>query len=146
VGPSSPKGAQLTVRGGGFLLFRVLFLAILLVVYVFVVYMSLRITDVKSINQSIYFPPDQVRVRVYTTKLVLVSTHDRPHTPTNHRVRPRVGSHRHWDNVRGRLQFLYNSQSPQANHGIFIIRVGQVGYSKLTLGHIFYFGILYTLG
>jgi hypothetical protein len=42
VGPSSPEGAQLTVRGGGFLLPRVLFLVILLVVYVFVVYISLR--------------------------------------------------------------------------------------------------------
>jgi hypothetical protein len=39
VGPSSSEGAQLTVRGGGFLLSRVL----LLVVYVFVVYT----TDVK---------------------------------------------------------------------------------------------------
>jgi hypothetical protein len=33
-----PEGAQLTVRGGGFLLSRVLLLVILLVVYVFVVY------------------------------------------------------------------------------------------------------------
>jgi hypothetical protein len=42
VGPSSPEGAQLTVRGGGFLVSRVLFLFILLVVYDFVVYISLR--------------------------------------------------------------------------------------------------------
>jgi hypothetical protein len=41
VGPLSPEGAQLTVRGGGSLLSRVLFLIILLVVYVFV-YMSFR--------------------------------------------------------------------------------------------------------
>jgi hypothetical protein len=41
-GASSPEGAQLTVRGGGFLLSRVLFLVIMLVVYVFVVYISLR--------------------------------------------------------------------------------------------------------
>jgi hypothetical protein len=34
--------AQLAVRGGRFLLSRVLFLAILLAVYVFVVYISLR--------------------------------------------------------------------------------------------------------
>jgi hypothetical protein len=37
VGPSSLEGAQLTVRGGGFLLTRVLLLVILLVFYVFVV-------------------------------------------------------------------------------------------------------------
>jgi hypothetical protein len=43
VGPSSPEGAQLTVRGRGFLLSGVLFLIILLVVgYVFVVHISLR--------------------------------------------------------------------------------------------------------
>jgi hypothetical protein len=42
-GPHPPEGAQLTVRGGGFLLSRVLLLATLLVVYVFVVYnISLR--------------------------------------------------------------------------------------------------------
>jgi hypothetical protein len=42
-GPSSPEGAQLTMRGGGFLLSRVLFLVTLLVVVcVFVVYISLR--------------------------------------------------------------------------------------------------------
>jgi hypothetical protein len=41
VGPTSPEGAQLTMRGGGFLLSRVLFLIILLVVYVFVVYLSI---------------------------------------------------------------------------------------------------------
>jgi hypothetical protein len=33
VGPPSPEGAQLTVRGGGFLLSRDLFLVILLVVF-----------------------------------------------------------------------------------------------------------------
>jgi hypothetical protein len=41
VRPSSPEGSQLTVRGGGFLLSRVLLLLILLVVHVFVVYISL---------------------------------------------------------------------------------------------------------
>jgi hypothetical protein len=42
VGPSSPEGAQLTVRGGGFLFPGLLFLGLLLVVYVFVVCISLR--------------------------------------------------------------------------------------------------------
>jgi uncharacterized membrane protein len=41
-GSYPPEGAQLTMRGGGFLLSRVLSLVILLVVYVFVVYISLR--------------------------------------------------------------------------------------------------------
>jgi hypothetical protein len=47
VGPSSPEGAQLTVRGGGFLLSRVLLLAILLVMYVIVLDSS---TTLKSIG------------------------------------------------------------------------------------------------
>jgi hypothetical protein len=38
----TPEEAQITVRGGGFLLAGLLFLGLLLAVYVFVVYISLR--------------------------------------------------------------------------------------------------------
>jgi hypothetical protein len=48
VGPSSPEGAQLTVRSGGFLSSRVLFLIpLLVVVCVFVVYIFLGMAEVK---------------------------------------------------------------------------------------------------
>jgi hypothetical protein len=42
VGPSSPEGAQLTVRGGGFLLYRYWSLVYFVCQYVVVVYISLR--------------------------------------------------------------------------------------------------------
>jgi hypothetical protein len=58
VGPSSPEGAQLTVRGGGFLLYAYFGLGYFVCYYVFVVYISLRddgrYTRInQSINQSL---------------------------------------------------------------------------------------------